>query len=115
MVGEDIAALDYEDRVAALLRHCIGLWDVIGEASRAGSLDTAIRDHQTNDLKSLAATLPSLRAVAFNGGTASKIGAKLLDDVDGVDLVALPSSSPAYTLAFTAKAQAWAVLKSYLK
>lgn len=115
MLGKDIAPLEYEDRLATLLRCHIGLWDVIGQASREGSLDSAIRDHEGNDLKALVATLPNLRAVAFNGKTAAKIGTKLLEDVAEIALVALPSSSPAYTLAFAAKAQAWGALRGYLK
>jgi hypoxanthine-DNA glycosylase len=114
VIGENLAGMEYEDRLATLLAHGVGLWDVIQEASREGSLDASIRDHSGNDLKALVATLPALRAVAFNGGTSAKIGRKLLGDATGLDLVALPSSSPAYTLAFSAKAEAWSALKSYL-
>jgi hypoxanthine-DNA glycosylase len=115
VIGEDLAAQPYEARLATLLAHGVGLWDVIQEASRDGSLDAAIRDHRGNDLKALVATLPALRAVAFNGGTSAKIGRQLLGDAPGIDLVALPSSSPAYTLAFSAKAEAWSVLAQYLR
>ena len=106
--------MDYDARLAALLRRGVGLWDVIREADRPGSLDAAIRDPTGNDLKALVATLPALRAVAFNGGTSAKIGRKSLEGAEGIDLVALPSSSPAYTLAFEPKAQAWALLGKYL-
>lgn len=113
VIGEDLLALAYEDRLARLLAHGVGLWDVIQDAVREGSLDAAIRDHSGNDLRSLVARLPALRAVAFNGGTSAKIGRRLLGDTP-LDLIALPSSSPAYTLALAAKAEAWNVLKGYL-
>lgn len=114
VLGEDIAGMAYEDRLAVLITRGVGIWDVIQDAERQGSLDAAIRDHAANDLVSLIATLPALRAVAFNGATAARIGKRLLADVAGIDLVALPSSSPAYTLPFADKAKAWSVLKAYM-
>ena len=64
--------MDYTRRVETLLAHRIGLWDVIAQARREGSLDSRIRDHATNDVAALVAALPNLAAVAFNGGTAAK-------------------------------------------
>ncbi|HEY1752290.1 MAG TPA: DNA-deoxyinosine glycosylase [Caulobacteraceae bacterium] len=104
----------YEARLAALFAAGVGLWDVVRTARRAGSLDAAIRDHAPNPLAEFIATLPQLRAVAFNGGTASAIGRRALGEVEGVELVTLPSSSPAYTLAFERKAEAWAQLRRFL-
>jgi G:T/U-mismatch repair DNA glycosylase len=61
--------LTYEDRLSAafrrssaLLAHGVGLWDVIAEAERPGSLDAAIRDPAANDLLALIETCqPALR------------------------------------------------------
>jgi hypoxanthine-DNA glycosylase len=115
VIGRDLAALDYEDRLAALLDAHIGLWDVVATASRAGSSDAAIRDHAPNDLEQLAVTLPDLRAIAFNGGTASRIGMRLMHEhVDRYGLIALPSSSPLHTIGIAAKQAAWAGLRQYL-
>jgi len=115
VVGRDLAPLDYEDRLAALLDARIGLWDVVATASRAGSSDAAIRDHAPNDLEHLAATLPDLRAIAFNGGTASRIGMRLMHRyADRYELVALPSSSPLHTIGVAAKQAAWMALRDYL-
>ena len=52
----------------------IALWDVVGEARRQGSLDGAIRDATPNPLADYVATHPRLRAVAFNGKTAARLG-----------------------------------------
>lgn len=115
VVGEDLQAMDYDARLATLLRHHVGLWDVVGEAVRAGSLDTAIRDAVPNDLAALVAALPNLRAVAFNGGTAAKKGMRMLARyADRLKLIPLPSSSPALTMPFAVKAEAWAVLRGCL-
>ena len=114
VVGADLKALDYPDRLKALQAGGVGLWDVIGSAERQGSLDTAIRDHQANDLGALVATLPRLRAVAFNGGKAAKIGRDQIGAAAGAELIDLPSSSPAYTLEFDRKLAEWMRLKPFL-
>ena len=105
--------MDYEARLESLKAHRIALWDVIAEAHRPGSLDGAIREHRGNDLAGLIAELPGLRAIAFNGGTAAKLGLKALDRVaPHIERIALPSSSPAYaSLSFERKAAAWAELR----
>ncbi len=113
VIGRDIAALDYDDRLAALRVARIGVWDVVADALRPGSLDTAIRDHRPNDLQALVAHLPALRGIGFNGGTAARIGRKLLP-ASKLTMVDLPSSSPAYTLAFAAKQDRWLALAPLL-
>ena len=45
VLGADLVGLAYEERLRTLLAHHIGLWDSIAEASRAGSLDSSIRNH----------------------------------------------------------------------
>ena len=108
-----LAALDYLERLERLLQARIGLWDVVGSAKREGSLDAAIRSHSANPLAEFATGLPQLRAVAFNGGTSARIGTKALAGTS-LELVPLPSSSPAYTLPFEAKRAAWLQLKRFL-
>lgn len=115
VIDRDLMALDYEARLETLLAAGIGLWDTVAAATRAGSLDADIRLHQASDLAALAETLPSLRAVAFNGGTSARIGRKQLHGVSGLALVDLPSSSPAYaSLSFARKRDAWLALRAYL-
>lgn len=109
-----LVALDYEAKLATLLKHGVGLWDVIAEAERPGSLDAAIKHPATNDLLALIDTLPSLKAVAFNGGAAAKLGGRLIGN--RIPTIALPSSSPAHAArTFAQKAQAWGQLASWLE
>jgi len=113
--GTDLPALPYDDRLAALLAAHVGLWDVVASATRPGSTDAAMRDIEGHDVAGLAATLPDLRAIAFNGGTALKHGRKQLGAAaDRYAIVALPSSSPLHTVGFDAKAPAWAKLADWL-
>jgi hypoxanthine-DNA glycosylase len=115
VISRDLGPLAYEARREALLDAGIGLWDTVAAATREGSLDADIRLHQASDLSALAATLPRLRAVAFNGGTSARIGRRQLAGASGLALIDLPSSSPAYaSLSFENKRDAWLALRAYL-
>jgi len=113
VIDAPLVPLAYEDRLATLLAHGVGLWDVIQQAERPGSLDAAIRNPAANDLVALIETLPALRLVAFNGGTAAKLGARLVGD--RIATIALPSSSPAHaSRSFADKAEAWSALDPFV-
>ena len=114
VLGEDLPALLYEQRLARLKVRGVGLWDVIASAERSGSLDAAIRSPEAADLLGLVESLPELRAVAFNGGLAARLGRRILGAMDGVEVVDLPSSSPAHAISLSAKAQTWAILGKFL-
>lgn len=112
VIGHDLVSLDYASRLQALLANGVGLWDVIAEAERAGSLDSRIRDRADNDLLGLIAQLPNLKTLAFNGGTAARLGIKALGPhARRYRVVSLPSSSPAYTLAYAEKLIVWRTLR----
>lgn len=115
LLGCELVALDYPARLATLQQHGIGLWDVVAQAQRQGSLDAAIRGVSPNDLPALCASLPALRAIAFNGSTAAAIGRKQLAVMTRLPvLFDLPSSSPAYTLSYSAKLTQWLALRAAL-
>lgn len=112
VLGAELKSLSYEDRLATLLAHGVGLWDVVAQAQRSGSLDSNIRERDDNDLVALIAGLPHLDTIAFNGGTAARLGLKVLGEhAQRYRIVSLPSSSPAYTLAYEAKLQQWKTLQ----
>ncbi|WP_226017969.1 DNA-deoxyinosine glycosylase [Novosphingobium sp. FKTRR1] len=111
----DLPALDYDARLAVLRASGIGLWDTVRAASRKGSLDTALRDVEPAPLADLVATLPALRAVAFNGATAARLGMRQMAGRDDLACVHLPSSSPAYCrISAETKQIAWADLRKFL-
>ena len=115
LLETNLVRLDYADRLATLLAHGVGLWDVVADATRDGSLDSRIKDHRSNDLSGLVGTLPQLRAVAFNGKTAARLGLKQLAAAhEAIRTVELPSSSPAYTLAVDKKLETWLGLRPFL-
>lgn len=110
-----LVRLEYDARIAALRRAGVGLWDVVRSGQRKGSLDAALRDIEGNPLADLVARLPALRAIAFNGATASRIGRRLIASADDFALIDLPSSSPAYAaMALEEKIARWLVLRDWL-
>ncbi|KGB55579.1 DNA-deoxyinosine glycosylase [Sphingopyxis sp. SE2] len=114
VVSRPLAPLAYEDRLAALRRAKIGLWDVIRSAERHASSDSHIREVEAHDLAALIAGLPDLRMIAFNGGKAAAIGRKQLPPLEDIALVDLPSSSAAHTIGFDAKLERWQFLRGAL-
>lgn len=114
------AGLDYAQRLAALQKAGIGLWDVIGQCRRRGSLDADIvpGSEVANDLPWLWCAHPELRAVAFNGGKAAQAFARHFPQglPGGVDALALPSTSPANaSYSFERLLAAWEPLRTCLR
>ena len=111
----DLAGRPYPDRLDILKAHGVGLWDVIAEAERIGSLDTAIRLPRHADMKGLISALPALRVIAFNGGKAAREGARVLGpETERITRLTLPSSSPAMARPLAWKAEQWAGLRPFL-
>ena len=105
LTGEVLVDLDYAEKQRALLRHRIGVWDVYRSCTREGALDSAIEAAEPNDFSLLKTNAPQLRRVCFNGKTSGKFERWFL--AQGYDTLVLPSSSPAYTLAFERKLALW--------
>ncbi len=115
VIERPLAELAYAERLTTLLSAGVGLWDVIASAERMGSLDTNIRNHRSNALAEFAATLPNLRAIAFNGGKASNLGRRQLGPEPGYALITLPSSSPAHAaVPFERKRMEWRALAGFV-
>jgi hypoxanthine-DNA glycosylase len=106
LLGEDLGALGYAHRLQCLRERGLGLWDVIAECQRDGSLDSAIRDARYNDLASLRRRAPALLAVAHNGGESAR--AMRITGQLGIPVYRLPSTSPANaSWCFERKLAAW--------
>lgn len=106
IIAEDITSLAYDEKLVTMLQHRIGLWDVIAACEREGSLDSAIRQAQSNDFTQLKKRCPKLRLIAFNGKTSAKY--QTLFAAAGFATLVLPSSSPAYaSMTFEQKLALW--------
>ena len=106
LLGCDLVALDYGERLLALRERGLALWDVHAECARQGSLDSAIRDARPNDIAALARRLPQLRGIAHNGGESAR--SQRVTAALGVPVWRLPSTSPAHARwSLERKCEAW--------
>lgn len=108
------AALSYQQRTQALVRHKVALWDVLAACAREGSLDSSIdlSSIVPNDFAAFFKRHPHIRRVCFNGAAAANMYQRQvlpgLATVRAIDYVRLPSTSPAYAgMPFAVKARAW--------
>ncbi len=98
---------DYSEKIRLIQQLNIALWDVCASCLREGSLDSAIRNEEPNDIPALLAQNPSIRAIAFNGQPAEKLFRRHFPELKTVTFHTLPSTSPANTLSLEKKRAAW--------
>lgn len=104
--GVDLMKRPYARRLAEMRRRGLGLWDVYATCLREGSLDSAIRSPEHNDLAGLRERAPQLRAIAHNGGESAR--SMRITRALGLPVLRLPSTSPANaSWSFERKLQAW--------
>lgn len=102
----DLVGMAYEDRMAAVRGHGLGIWDVYGACEREGSLDSAIRNAELNDFAWLQQQCPQLQAIAHNGGESFRHARHT--QALGLPVHKLPSTSPANaSWSFERKLAAW--------
>ena len=113
-----LEASDYEARAAGARERGIAIWDVLGECTRPGSLDSAIdeRTAVVNDFPAFFRAHARIRRVFFNGAKAESLFTRrvvpLLDEkTAALPRQRLPSTSPAHAgMRFEAKREAWRVV-----
>lgn len=98
----------YAVRVAVLCTHRIAVWDVLRSCRRVGSLDSAVeRDSMVpNDFAAFFTTHPTLGRVVFNGAAAEANYRRLVGP-PALPSVRAPSTSPAQTMRYGDKLEAW--------
>ena len=91
-----------------MINHRAALWDSIHSCHRPGSLDSSIRDVEANDFAHLFAACPGITRILFNGRTAhQQFAAHAGQFLSGRQALLLPSTSPAYTMKYERKREAW--------
>lgn len=86
---------EYAAKKAMLNTNKIALWDVAHHANRIGSMDSAIRDEESNDISHFIDNHPNLKVLAFNGKKAEQLYDKFFERAGGIVYLSLPSTSPA--------------------
>lgn len=109
---------DYTMCTEALAAKGFGLWDVLKACVRPGSLDTSIDNASIvpNDIAAFIDDHPALRRICFNGGKSAQLFHRHVEpqlQLAGrpVELIALPSTSPAHAgMPYAEKLRRWSVL-----
>ena len=114
LLSFDPVQTPYDKRVDSLNRAGIALWDVLQSCERAGSLDSSIRRETqvVNDFPGFLAAHPKIHRIYFNGAHAEQTFRRyvcpLLSDDTNLELIRLPSTSPAHaSLSFDDKLALW--------
>ncbi|HPT72170.1 MAG TPA: DNA-deoxyinosine glycosylase [Candidatus Cloacimonadota bacterium] len=95
--NNSIPLYQYIEKTNLLLKYKIGLWDVLTEAHRQGSLDSNIHGEVLNDFSGLFEAYPNIRKMAFNGDKAFQLYLRKKSGLPQKDLVLVTSSSSANT------------------
>jgi hypoxanthine-DNA glycosylase len=112
-IAGDILGFDpaspYEERITALRVRGVAVWDVLRLCRRAGSLDSAIEPDSmvANDFSAFLAAHPAIERILFNGAAAERNFVRLAGIDRPLRYRRLPSTSPAQTMRYADKLQAW--------
>ena len=97
-----------EEKTDFLLSNKIGLWDVLENCERKGSLDIHIKNQKENDFIALFEKFPLINKIVFNGKQSHAFFIKRFGQIEGITYYVMPSTSPANTMSFENKLKTWA-------
>ena len=102
-----------EEKKNMLLSNKIAVWDVIMSCEITGSADSTIKSVIPNDLSEIL-SVADIKKIYANGKTAQSLYNKYIKKNTGVDIISLPSTSPAnaaYSLEKLIKE--WKIINEY--
>ncbi|MGZ9736150.1 DNA-deoxyinosine glycosylase [Flavobacterium sp. GNP002] len=97
----------FEEKIQLLQANNIGLWDVLENCERKGSLDIHIKNQKENDFETLFKEFPGISKIVFNGKESHKYFLKKFGQIKGITYYVMPSTSPANTMLFDNKLKIW--------
>jgi hypoxanthine-DNA glycosylase len=98
---------NFEEKVQFLQLNKIGVWDVLENCERKGSLDIHIKNQKENDFETLFKEFPSITKIIFNGKQSHAFFYKRFGQIEGITYYVMPSTSPANTVSFENKLKIW--------
>ncbi len=103
--------ISMEEKKAMLLNHGIALWDVIESCDITGSSDSSIKNVVPMDFSNILHHT-SITHIYANGATAFKLFQKYCETATGINIIKLPSTSPANAaFSFEKLLHEWSILK----
>ncbi|MBG6111305.1 hypoxanthine-DNA glycosylase [Flavobacterium sp. CG_9.10] len=97
----------FEEKIELLQTNKIGIWDVLENCERKGSLDIHIKNQKENDFDALLKEFPSIKKIVFNGKESHRFFLKKFGQIEGITYYVMPSTSPANTMSFENKLKIW--------
>jgi hypoxanthine-DNA glycosylase len=97
----------FEEKIKLLQTNKIGIWDVLENCERKGSLDIHIKNQKENDFDTLFKEFPSIKKIVFNGKKSHRFFLKKFGQIEGITYNIMPSTSPANTMSFENKFKIW--------
>lgn len=98
----DLQGRSYENKIATLLEHKIGLWDTLKACQIRGSSDSSIRNEEYNDFSKLI----HIKKIICNGKKAFE-SVRHCNVPANINILRVPSSSPARVMIFDEKSVEW--------
>jgi hypoxanthine-DNA glycosylase len=98
---------NFEEKVQFLQSNKIGLWDVLENCERKGSLDIHIKNQKENNFMALFEKFPAINKIIFNGKQSHAFFYKRFGQIEGITYFVMPSTSPANTMSFENKLKIW--------
>lgn len=101
---------DYNNKIRFLLKNKIGIWDVLSNFIREGSLDVNIKESEVNDFEQLFDKFPDIKCIVFNGKNAEKyFKNKVPNFYNTINHITVLSSSNSCAKTFEEKLDNWKV------
>lgn len=101
---------NYDNKIKFLLRSKIGIWDVLSNFIREGSLDVNIKESEVNDFEQLFDKAPNIKCIVFNGKNAENYFKKKVPNYyNTINHVTVLSSSNSCAKTFEEKLENWKV------
>ncbi len=97
----------FQEKIKFLQSNKIGLWDVLENCERRGSLDIHIKNVKVNDFETLLEKYPNINTIIFNGKESHRYFYKNFGQKEGITYHVMPSTSPANTMSFENKLKIW--------
>lgn len=99
--------MNFNEKIIFLLSKNIGLWDVLQNCERTGSLDVHIKNQIENDFESFFNKYKNIKTILFNGKESHRFFFKKYGNIKGITYYVMPSTSPANTTSFQNKFKLW--------
>jgi hypoxanthine-DNA glycosylase len=97
----------FEEKIKLLEANKLGLWDVLENCERKGSLDVSIKNPKENDFDALFNEYRGIKKIIFNGKESQRFFVRRFGQIEGITYYVMPSTSPTNTMSFENKLKIW--------